>query len=711
MQSRALVVASALLASTPWLAAAAPAERAPVFQSEVSLVQLPVFVADKDGRALGGLGPEEFELYDDGRRVEVVSFRYVDTTSPEAQQSIREAPAARRRFLFLFDLSFTDPGGLHRARVAAREIVRRGLAESDLAGVATYDVTRGVRLVANFSEDRAVLAHAIETLGAPNLVRISDALGLALGVSATEARLASSSLRRSSESLAAADLFVVALANRLRRAEEQTYRAQVMGLLESLDELGRSLRGIEGRKQILYFSTGFDSQTLIGTQSATDLFQDAEAVIQGRLYDVDSDRRYGDNHVRGTLGRMARTVSGGDSVIHGVDVSGLSAIGDAQDTLVRADAARDTRGQDSLQVMASETGGLLLKDRNDLADALHEILDTTSRYYVLGYQPGDLKGPGVYHKLKVKLRRKGARLSHRAGFYERVPAKAQSALQRKFEAAQLVMTGAGPNDLRFSALCLPFPAPGELQTVGVVLQVPKRELEWGRTLGLEVYGYAVDAEGVVHGHLARFARVEPALADKAGDKLGLALFGSFALPPGEYTLRLALTERESDITGYQFLDVSVPAHDPRLGFLLPPVLLDEAGEWVTLDLSTAGDAPTFELEGRRFLPRTSFDVEPGRAQKLMVIAYPSEQATDPAAPIAITSALLNASGQPVGSGGLRIERVLRDAEGRHTYLLDYTPEGLAPGDYRLRVALDEGNTRLESYSLLRVLGGAVLPAP
>jgi hypothetical protein len=268
-----------------------------------------------------------------------------------------------------------------------------------------------------------------------------------------------------------------------------------------------------------------------------------------------------------------------------------------------------------------------------------------------------------------------------------------------------VVTGAGPNDLHFSALCLPFPAPGALQTVGVVLQVPKQQIEWRHKLALEVYGYAVDAEGMVRDHIGRFLSVDPALADRAGDKRGLALFGTFALPPGKYTLRLGLRERESDTTGHQFLDVSVPPHDPRLGFLLPPMLLDDAGEWVTLDLSAAGDAPTFDVQGRRFLPRASFGVEQGRAQKLMVMAYRSQHPADPAAPIAITSALLDASGQAVGSSNLRVESVLREPGGRHTYLLDYTPTGLAPGEYTLRVALDEGSSRLESYSLLRVPAG------
>src|SRR6266540_49448 len=60
---------------------------APVFGTELTLVLLPVFVADGEGRAMRGLSAEDFELYEDGKRAELVSFRYVDTTSPDEQET------------------------------------------------------------------------------------------------------------------------------------------------------------------------------------------------------------------------------------------------------------------------------------------------------------------------------------------------------------------------------------------------------------------------------------------------------------------------------------------------------------------------------------------------------------------------------------------------------------------------------------------------
>ena len=54
------------------------------------------------------------------------------------------------------------------------------------------------------------------------------------------------------------------------------------------------------------------------------------------------------------------------------------------------------------------------------------------------------------------------------------------------------------------------------------------------------------------------------------------------------------------------------------------------------------------------------------------------------------------------AGLLRIDKVNREAGGRRTYVLDYTPDKVAAGDYTLRIGVGEsGEARLESYALLR----------
>jgi VWFA-related protein len=707
------LAAAVLSGSTLLLVAGGQAQegrepRAPsVFSAEVSLVQLPVYVVDREGRAVRGLTAADFEVEEDGRRVEVVSFRYVDTTEAEDQEEIRQASAARRRFLLLFDQSFTIPAGLDRARRGALDFVRRRMAPSDLAAVVTVDATRGLQVVANFTEDRYLLAHAIETLGVPSLARISDPLALASDVAARDMRPESRRTDDAREAQFAEALTV--LSRRMRSAEEQAYRAQVLTLLASLEELARGLRRVEGRKQVLYFSAGFDARVLTGETGESQRLT-AQAVVQGRLWDVDDLSRHGDTRTRGLAHQVTRALAAADAVVHTIDVTGLATETDLTQVAV-GEIQRAVPGREALSMIASETGGRFFRNANDLVPVMDEMEQMTSRYYVLGFQPLKEKGPGAYHKVKVQVARRAVNVSHRPGYYERGPEPGRTVLQRRFEAAQLVMTGAGDNDLRFHAVCLPIRGPGETQTVGVVLQVPKSSLPWqaGRPLALEVYGYGIATDGTVVDHFAQLARVDPARADPGGTVEGLSFFGTLSVPPGTYTLRLMVQDRDGGAAGVQFLEVAVPPYDAQRGFLLPPLLLDAADRWIAFDMPrkrTAAGASAFEVDGRRFVPRADGALRPGEPQQMVLIAYEPDLPGDPAADVQIRSSLTDGEGRAVPAGFLRVSRVEHDGRGRHTYLLAYTPEVAQAGDYTLRIGLGDGASRIEAYTLLRLRPGS-----
>lgn len=675
----------------------------PVFDSRVSIVSVPVFVVDRDGRAMRGLQPEDFVLYEDKERAEIVSFQYVDTTSPEAQEEIMQASPARRRFLFFFDLSFTDPSGLVRARKAAQDIVQNSLAPSDLAAVATFDFNQGVRVVANFTDDRALVWRAIQTLGVPRLAKVSDPLALVSGIEATD--LATGGQDQAS---LAADPFLIdtlsVQARQLRQADENIYRDQVRFLLDSMEDFATALNTVEGRKQVIYFSAGFDSGGLVGA-TAADMRSAAESFVQGRLFNVDDQARFGDPRLRNQLKDVTRLFSDTDSVVHTIDVTGLGSDNSLEQTQYTREITRQTRGREALFSIASQTGGRFFKDTNDLRGALGEVLDMTSRYYILGYEAKHETGPGSYHKLKVQVARKGAKVSHRAGYFERTPRSGQSILQRQFESAQLVVTGSGYTDLEFEALCLPFPEAGEKQTLGVVLQVPRGQFAWDQPVALDVYGYAVAGSGLYVDHISQFVRVDPRVADPEGNADGIAFYGTLRVPPGEYSLRFLVQNADSGTAGVRFIDVQVPPYDAHQGFLLPPVVVDDPTRWLGVvfdDARRRGDFP-FLIGGEPFLPRTTFSVTPGRAERLVLIAYdPEGTPDDKVSDLVIRSSLTDGDGLPVAGGRLAIQSIERGPEGKRTYLLEFVPDDVEPGDYTMRIGLGEGGLNIEAYTRIKV---------
>src|SRR5207342_2011046 len=86
-------------------------------------------------------------------------------------------------------------------------------------------------------------------------------------------------------------------------------------------------------------------------------------------------------------------------------------------------------------------GGRLFKKTNDVSRALAEVLELSRYYYLLAFEPARAKGPGEFHKLRVRTSRKGAQVSHRSGYFERKPYAETTPLEREFEAAEVIAKG------------------------------------------------------------------------------------------------------------------------------------------------------------------------------------------------------------------------------------------------------------------------------
>lgn len=691
-------------------AAAAPSDQKPplVFGTDVALVQVPVFVSGRGGRAFTGLTPKDFVVEEDGRQVEIVSFRYIDTTAQESQDEIKQSSAARRRFLLLFDKSFTDPAGLARARKAAKEFVLTNLAESDLAAVATFDFLRGLRLIANFTEDRRVLEHAIHTLGTASLTKISDPLAIAGDFQATD--LVRNRANDSSDTPQEVLTGVLSvLVRQMQGAEEQSYKNRVRILLDGLKELGHSLRRIPGRKQILYFSTGFNS-TLLAGQDVTEQRRMSEAIVSGRVWEVDSTLRFGDASFRGEVDEALSSLTRSDSVVHAIDLSGLGKAEAYAQLPLEAQPSRDASGRESLALIAAETGGRFFKDANDLGPVLREMADLTSRYYVLGVQPRESRPDGSFRKLRVRVKAKGLRLSHRPGFFERSgEAERAPALQRQFEAAELLVSSSGAaaplNTLPFRVLIVPVPQDTDKQSLGIVVQVPKGSL--GDNAGaLELFGYAIARSGDIEDHFAHFMRLDAALpGGGTGEFKGISFAGRFDVPPGDYNLKF-LAQRPTGEASTRFFDVTVPRRHASEGFLLPPLLAEDPRAWVEVALKGRGEAGLplkFDAGAGAFLPRADASVRPGRRERLVLVAYDPKTALDPAVDVDIRSVLSDDSGKRFPPGAIMVEKVLHDADGKRSYVLGFTPEDIPPGEYTLRMHLGEAGSVLQSYMRLKVL--------
>jgi VWFA-related protein len=370
--------------------------------------------------------------------------------------------SARRQFMLLFDLTFSTPTGIMRARDAALALVREQLLPSDLAAVATYS-QRGIQILVTFTPDHAQLERAITTLGLTETQPPArDTLSIAydLGVQAWGPGIGPPPDDDMSQHL-------IEMSKQMARGDQAYYKQRVDGFLDGLEQLVRTLDAVQGRKQVLLLSAGFDSSVIAGA-TGQESREASEAVVAGRVWEVQTDRYFGDSRARDALDSVFKAVAATDTVIHSVDVTGMSARGGVADALPQPIG----RGRDTLAQFAANTGGRFVADANDLEAALGSLLDASRHYYVLAFEPLDAKGkPGRPRKLKVRVRGDGLSASHRRGYLLDDPKRETTPASAALQAADAIAKGLTGGPVALSAVAVPYRNAKGRSSLPVILHV------------------------------------------------------------------------------------------------------------------------------------------------------------------------------------------------------------------------------------------------
>src|SRR5688572_26253472 len=73
--------------------------------------------------------------------------------------------------------------------------------------------------------------------------------------------------------------------------------------------------------------------------------------------------------------------------------------------------------QDTLRVLADETDGRAIVNRNTLAQGLAQIVRDSSFYYLLGYNSTQAQNDGKFHEIKVRVKRSNVDVRARKGYW------------------------------------------------------------------------------------------------------------------------------------------------------------------------------------------------------------------------------------------------------------------------------------------------------
>ena len=236
--------------------------------------------------------------------------------------------------------------------------------------------------------------------------------------------------------------------------------------------------------------------------------------------------------------------------------------------------------QDSLRTLAEETGGYAAVNARNIDTALDRIVRANSRYYVLGYYPANAPRDGRFHKIEVRVKRPGLRVSARKGYVsprpptpedtqklerERERARGRAgATQTSVELREILRQPLQRNGLTLAVQAAPFKGPSREATVALAVEVDASRLHFTQQNnafadGVELSLFALDERGRSHG--GNFYQLNLALRPDTYTRVRgsiVRMNPRMALAPGRYQLRVGVRESGAGEMGSVFYDLDVP---------------------------------------------------------------------------------------------------------------------------------------------------------
>jgi len=149
-------------------------------------------------------------------------------------------------------------------------------------------------------------------------------------------------------------------------------------------------------------STSGQPDSMVRQQQQSETFSDAELAFE--------------------LGEITRSANRANTTIYTIDPRGLVAGADIDEQVDPMEWGNYVRkSQDSLRVLAEETGGVAVVNMNDFDKALKNIDAASSDYYVLGYYSSNPDVNKRRRQLEVKVTRKDLNVFSRKEYVLRAP--------------------------------------------------------------------------------------------------------------------------------------------------------------------------------------------------------------------------------------------------------------------------------------------------
>ena len=202
--------------------------------------------------------------------------------------------------------------------------------------------------------------------------------------------------------------------------------------------------------------------------------------------------------------------------------------------------------QQVLYALATGTGGFTIFNTNDFLQGLNRISQEINEYYALGYVPPSQSHDGSYHRIEVKIDRKGVKPRHRNGYYD---VRSPDLLAGKPEGKVLEEQAASaePGEIPVTMNVPYFYTGAGVARANLSLEIPAQQLAFEKDKGkfhsqVHVLGIARRPDNSVAARFSDTVDLEMEKKDlKDFSKLPFLYRNSFNIAPGEYTLKIVLS--------------------------------------------------------------------------------------------------------------------------------------------------------------------------
>ena len=375
----------------------------PNFKVNVDLVTTDAIVRDARGQFIADLKPGEMEVYEDGVKQAITSLTMIHggrefnvLAPPTAVRDGLILPPSRPRsdtagrvFLIVIDDLHLDFSVTPKTRQILTQALRELIHDGDMFGI----VSTGYSSISEqLTYNRQVLESAISRVTGGGLKPRDIIQGSQGSQGPTELR----------------------------------HRAHVA--FSTAYDLMRNLEKVQNRrKAVIYISSGYDFNPFPGSRleeqalrmrvEAADLQNDPFFRTQ------QSSQLLAEADLVRELAELTRAANRANATIYPIDPRGLSAGPDIDvDISVTEWNAHMRASQDSLRVVAEQTGGFAMVNMNDFSAGLKRIDAETSDYYVLAYSSSNQDPLKRTRRIEVRTTRPGATVFHRTS-YTRAPTR------------------------------------------------------------------------------------------------------------------------------------------------------------------------------------------------------------------------------------------------------------------------------------------------